>query len=51
MYAESNTYIFRNKHLPLRTKLLQYAALHKQYWLLRLYHKLVMQWLYPIIYK
>ena len=51
MYAESNAYIFRNKHLPLRTQLLQYAALHKQYWLLRLYNKLMMQWLYPIIYK
>ena len=51
MYAESNAYIFRNAALSLRTKLLQYAALHRQYWLLRLYNKVVMQWLYPIIYK
>ena len=51
MYAESNAYIFRNVELSLRTKLLQYAALHRQYWLLRLYNKVVMQWLYPIIYK
>ena len=51
MYAESNAYIFRNAALSLRTKLLQYAALHRQDWLLRLYNKVVMQWLYPIIYK
>ena len=51
MYAESNAYIFRNAALSLRTKLLQYAALHRQYWLLRLYYKVVMQWLYSIIYK
>ena len=51
MYAESNAYIFRNAALSLRTKLLQYAALYRQYWLLRLYNKVVMQWLYPIIYK
>ncbi|WP_455108033.1 glycosyltransferase family 2 protein [Porphyromonas sp.] len=51
MYAASNAYIFRNTELSLRTKLLQYAALHGQYWLLRLYNKVVMQWLYPIIYK
>lgn len=51
MYAESNAYIFRNAALSLRTKLLQYAALHRQDWLLRLYNKVVMQWIYPIIYK
>ena len=51
MYAASNAYIFRNAALSLRTKLLQYAALHRPDWLLRLYNKVVMQWLYPIIYK
>jgi len=50
MYPESNEYILKNQHLPLRTKLLQWMASRGQFWFVRLYDKLVMQWLYKALY-
>lgn len=51
MYPESNEYILKNRHLPLRTKLLQWMASRGQFWFVRLYHKVVMQWLYKVLYR
>ena len=49
MYPESNEYIMKNQHLPLRTKLLQWMASRGQFWFVRLYDKVVMQWLYKAL--
>lgn len=51
MYPESNEYILKNQHLPLRTKLLQWMASQGQFWFVRLYDKVVMQWLYKALYR
>ena len=51
MYPESNEYILKNQHLPLRTKLLQWMASRGQFWFVRLYDKVVMQWLYKALYR
>ncbi len=50
-YPEANAYIMQNDTLALRTKLLQKLAQHKQWWLVRLYNVIVMQWLYKLLYK
>ena len=51
MYPESNEYILKNQYLPLRTKLLQWMASRGQFWFVRLYDKVVMQWLYKALYR
>ena len=51
MYSESNEYILKNKELPFRTKLLQYMAAKKQFWFVVLYNKVIMRWLYKILYR
>ena len=51
MYPESNQYILKNQYLPLRTKLLQWMASQGQFWFVRLYDKVVMQWLYKVLYR
>ncbi|WP_298527211.1 glycosyltransferase family 2 protein [uncultured Porphyromonas sp.] len=51
MYPESNAYILKNSSLPFRTKLLQYMAAKKQFWFVVLYNKVIMRWLYKILYK
>lgn len=51
MYPESNAYILKNKSLPFRTKLLQYMAAKKQFWFVILYNKVIMRWLYKVLYR
>lgn len=50
-YPESNDYVMRNPHLAMRTKLIQWLASKRQWWLVWLYNKVVMQWIYNILYK
>ncbi len=50
-FPESNYYAFRNKSLPLRTRLLQLSASYKQFWFLQLYNRLVTNVLYGLIYR
>lgn len=50
-YPEANHLALKNPALPLRTRLLQWLAAHQQWWLIRLYNRLVMQWLYKLLYK
>lgn len=51
LWPEANKHIGDLRHLPLRTRLIQRLAHHKQWALLRLYNRVVMQWLYSIIYR
>ncbi len=50
-FPEANTKIMKNKALSLRTRLLQLAAAKRQYWLLRLYYKWVIQVIYGKLYN
>lgn len=50
-FPEADEYIMVNKHLPLRTRLIQWAAARRYTFLLKLYHRLVFKLLYGVIYK
>lgn len=50
-FPEANSFIFRNKELPLRTKLLQWCAANNLWMLVRLYYTVVYRFIYGVIYK
>jgi len=50
-YPESNSYINRNKMFSRRIRLIQQAAVKKQFWIIRLYYYLVVKVVYGIIFK
>ena len=50
-YPEANDSIGTNPYSSLRSKVLQYAAMYKQYWVLWLHYKLVYKFVYGILYK
>lgn len=50
-FPEANDAIFQCRELSLRTKLIQYAAKKRQFWLLKLYYVLVIKFVYGVIYK
>ena len=49
-FPESNSYIFRNNG-SIRSRLLQYAASKRLFWLIRLHYFLVYRFVYGIIYR
>lgn len=50
-YPESNAYIRQNKHTNVRRRYLQLWAASRHYWLLRLYCKLIHEFIYGIIFR
>lgn len=50
-YPEANLFIGQNPMFTPRIRLVQYAALYKQYWLLKLYYHVIIKLVYGIIYK
>lgn len=50
-FPESNSFIFSNKNISLRSRLLQYAAWKGHYWVIWLYYKFVYRLVYGIIYR
>jgi glycosyltransferase involved in cell wall biosynthesis len=50
-FPEANDFVMENKTLPLRTRLLQLAAVKKQFWYIKLYNKVVIRLVYGILYK
>ncbi|MBB6500967.1 glycosyltransferase family 2 protein [Pedobacter cryoconitis] len=50
-FPEANEFVLKNKSLPLRTRILQWLAVHKQYWALKLYNLLVFRIIYGVLYK
>lgn len=50
-FPESNPYVLHNELLPLRTRLLQWLGIKKQYWVIWLYYRLVFRFIYGVIYK
>ena len=50
-YPEVNKFIVRNPYGSFRSRVLQYAAWMKQYWVLWLHYKLVYKFVYGILYQ
>jgi len=50
-YPEANEYIDLNTMFSRRIRLIQWAAVHKQFWIVWLYYYLVVKVVYGIIYK
>lgn len=51
LYPESDRYIWGNKSLPVRTRLLQLAAHYNQLWYVWLYNKIIIRFVYGILYR
>ena len=49
-YTEAHPFIARNSSIPFRTRLLQLMAARRQYWFVVLYDRVIMQWLYKLLY-
>lgn len=50
-YREADSVIMANPTLPLRTKLLEQMAAKERYWYVAMYHKIIMQGLYSLLYR
>jgi len=50
-YPEANSYIFKNKNISVRTRLVQWLASKNQFWLVTIYTWLINKVYYGIIYK
>ena len=50
-FSESNDYVMQNKLLPLRTRLLQWAATRKYWVIVKLYYRFIIRFIYGVIYK
>ena len=50
-YPEADKYVCSNKEQPFRTRLLQWMASKGQWWYVRLYYKLVCNFIYGVIYR
>lgn len=51
LYPESNQFIWENKVLPFRTRMLQLAACRGQWGFVWLYNKVIIRFVYGILYK
>lgn len=50
-FPEANQYIWKNAKQPFRNKLLQWAATHHHYWIIRCYYNLLFKFVYGILYR
>lgn len=50
-YPESNAYILQNKNISTRSRWLQWFAWKEQYWIVKLYHVVLMKVVYGIMYR
>ena len=50
-YPEANTYILQNKNISARSRWIQWFAWKGHFWIVKLYHFLLMKVVYGIIYK
>lgn len=50
-FPESNAFIGLNSDFSIRIKLLQYAAIRKQDWFIKLYNRIVVNFIYGIVYR
>lgn len=50
-YPEANKYIWKNKYISLRNRIVQWCADKKQYWIVRLYYQVIIRFIYGIIFR
>ena len=50
-FPEANNSIWKNSKQTLRNKLLQWAALHRLYWILKGYYRFLFKFVYGVLYK
>lgn len=50
-FPESNDNVMTNKALPFRTRLIQWLAVRKQFWAIKLYYRVVISFIYGRVYK
>jgi glycosyltransferase involved in cell wall biosynthesis len=50
-FPEANKYIMKNKSISLRSRLIQYAASKKMYWVVWLYFQMIHKFIYGVIYR
>lgn len=50
-FPEANNSIWKNTKQTLRNKLLQWAALHRLYWILKGYYRFLFKFVYGVLYK
>ena len=50
-YPEANSYINQNKMFSLRIRLLQLAAVKRQFWIVWMYYYLIVRVIYGVVYK
>lgn len=50
-YPEANRYVMQNKYVSFRSRLLQWCAWKKQWWLVWCHYQLVIRFMYGIIYR
>lgn len=48
---EANPYILQNHYISFRSRMLQYWASKKQFWVVRLYNQILMKLVYGVLYK
>src|SRR5699024_9155049 len=51
LFPAANYAIFRNKDFSLRIRCLQYAAMYKHDWLVKLYNVIFVKFIYGVIYR
>lgn len=49
-YPEANAYIWQNSHVSVRSRVIQWLAVHESFTLVRLYNRVAYRYLYGIIY-
>lgn len=50
-YPEANEYIFKNKSISFRSRMVQWLAWKGQFWAVWLYYKIVFRFIYGVIYR
>lgn len=50
-YPEANDYIAENPAFSQRARLIQYAAIKRQYWFIKLYNLIVIRFVYGLLYR
>lgn len=51
LYPEANKYICQNTYISFRSRVLEWCAWMKQWWMIRLYYWVVIRFIYGIIYR
>lgn len=51
IYPEANPFVWKNRVQTVRTRVVQWMAVKRQFWFLKLYYRLVIKFVYGILYR